>query len=473
MIDTLSGTPEWKQLEASGLTPVARHGFGMAGWDETILVFGGLVQTPGRGVLRSNDLWLLNPRKMNTTWTKIIPEGTGASLQERSHFGFIQTGATLVSAGGSGNFGSFSQIHQIDLCRIQKCKPGFKISCDWDPLNEKRGVCVPCDDGEYCCRKATYVATTGLCTGYNITLSSCSPSHNQWQGLMQALAPSVYPDEQDCKSTVQQMCSSIVSPGLFPPKALDNPLLCDKMFLCATDSPFGSSKFAPNNICGVKGTTCKASIPGSSICCSYIERLIARSCSAMPQGFIGFLARSRFPSCDESAACYDPPEFQATELQTSNRGPSCREGARAAVIGESMFIFGGLTVEGEYSQELWELRSNAYHPIWVDWSSLRGGPFGRRDAAVTSLQPSGKLLVHGGEGSKFLYDDLYVLDTLLGSPGAQFKWADVKPVMDGDIPSERSLHSMVGVSATDAYLFGGRTLYGVSSEVRSARLIAS
>ncbi len=468
-MDTLLSALVWKQLEASGVSPVARYAMGMAAVNkDMIAVFGGIAQTPGGGQLLSNALWVLNPHGAGAfvTWTEITGEGAPNSLQAQSHLGLIGIGATLVAFGGTGYSGSVDELQQIDLCRLQTCQPGFKVSCNWNLVDEKRGICIPCEESELCCRAATYNAKEGICSGYNITLSSCSPSNSQWNSLLQALAPSFFPGEQECKDRVQEICSSIQSPGLEPPQALENPLLCDKMFLCANDSPFGSSLFAPSNVCGMAGTTCKASHPGKSICCSYIETLIARSCSDMPRDFVRFLAKSRFPSCGTFPSCFDAAELQATRIETVNAGPSCREGMRAAVIQDSrVFMFGGITFEGEYSNELWELQSNEHYPVWVSWKGLRGGPSGRRDAAVTSFGPAGKVLVHGGEGAEFLQADLYVLDTMRGSHGAPYRWADATSTMVGDIPSERTEHTMVGVSATDAFLFGGRTLYGVSKEV--------
>jgi hypothetical protein len=464
MIDTLLTLPEWKRLAVSGLSPVARYGMGMAALDNSIMVFGGFAETPGKGALRSNALWMLSPQENSTRWTKIIAEGAVNALRERSHFAMAGIGGALAVFGGAGNFGAFDEAQQIDLCRMQTCRPGYKLVCDWNPLNRKRGMCVVCEQGEYCCRAATFEATTGLCSGSNITLTSCAQSDDQWHALMQALAPSVYPDASDCKRSVQDMCQSISSPGIMPGTALDSPLLCDKVFLCGSDSPFGSLKFAPTNVCGVRSATCKAANVPNTMCCSFIEYLISKSCSTIPQDFIAFLARSRFPSCKETK-CFDPPKFQTTKVAVANSRPSWRDGMRAAVIGTSVFMYGGLTFEGEYSSELWELRSDAFPPSWINWNQVRAGPSGRRDAAVAALAPSARVLVHGGEGSRFLYDDLYVLDTMTGSVGAPYKWTALKAIVAGDIPTERTLHTMVGVSASDAYIFGGRTLYGLTSEV--------
>jgi hypothetical protein len=466
MIDTMLTRPEWKQLATSGLSPVARYGMGMVALEDAIAVFGGLAHTPGTGALRSNALWVLSMRENSTRWTQIIAEAAANAVRERSHFAMASIGGTLVISGGSGNFGVFDDMQQIDMCRIKTCRPGYKVVCDWNPFNMKRGVCIPCEPGEFCCRAATYEATTGLCSGINITLSSCAQSDSQWHSLMQALAPSVYPDASDCKRSVQEMCQSISSPGIQPGKASDNPLICDKVFLCSSDSPFGSLKFAPTNVCGLKDATCKAAEVENNVCCSYIEYLISQSCSSLPEAFVGFLARSRFPSCKETK-CYDPAQFQATRVAVASSRPSWRDGMRAAVVGTSVFMFGGLTSKAEFSSELWELQSHTFPPSWISWDHLRAAPSGRRDAAVAALEPSARILVHGGEGPRFLLDDLYVLDTLAGTAGSLYKWTALKAVVTGDVPTERTLHAMVGASATDAYLFGGKTLYGLSSEVFS------
>jgi hypothetical protein len=313
MIDTMLTLPEWKQLGLSGQSPVARYGMGMVALDDNIAVFGGFAQTSGKGALRSNALWILSPLENSTRWTEVIAEGAVNAVRERSDFGMVSLGGTLVIVGGSGNFGELDEVQQIDMCRGQTCKPGHKLVCDWNPLNTKRGVCLPCEPGEYCCRAATYEATTGLCSGTNITLSSCAQSDDQWYALIEALAPIVYPDVSDCKRSVDDMCQSIRSPGVEPGRAADSPLLCDRAFLCGSDSPFGSLKFAPTNVCGLRDATCKAPEIPNNVCCSFIEYLISKSCSPMPDDFIGFLARSRFPSCKETK-CFKPPEFQTVRL---------------------------------------------------------------------------------------------------------------------------------------------------------------
>jgi hypothetical protein len=503
-------TPAWILLTpSSSQAPGARHSMGMATVGDRIVVTGGWVRTTGSGSLRSNDVWILDHRartdagtdkdtapEINSnnnggiatddarpapTWTSLIPEGVPYALAARSNLAVVGVGVTVAVLGGEGNTGALSDLQHLDLCSAVECGPGFKSTCDWDVTSGKRGACIACADNENCCRAATHTADEGICQGMRVTLNSCAPTDAQWDYLMQAFAVTVFLNATNCRDALQEMCASIQSPGIPQGSVRQNPLLCQRPFLCASDSPFGSMKFAQTSACGVQGTQCVSGDQvynrPNRVCCSYVEHLIAQSCNALPAEFVRYLARSRFPTCRD-VNCYSPAVFQITATalnhDTTNagyfttRGPSARDGITAAVIGTSVLIYGGYTRTGEYSKELWELDAAAYPPKWIDFSSVRGGPTGRRYAAVVALEPAGKMLVHAGEGPEFLLDDLYVLDMHAASLDMPYKWIDLTNVVKGDVPSERCMHAMVGVGASEAYVFGGKTLMGVSDEV-SAR----
>jgi hypothetical protein len=154
--------------------------------------------------------------------------------------------------------------------------------------------------------------------------------------------------------------------------------------------------------------------------------------------------------------------------------PTARDGATAVVIDKSLFMFGGYTTQGgQYSTELWELRAESFPPAWYNYSMLRGGPStGRRYAAVAALEPSSRLVVHGGEGREFLLDELYVLDIRKPSLDMPYRWTDLTSVMVGDVPGQRCLHAMIGVGASEAYVFGGKTLIGLTDEVSTSPFCA-
>jgi hypothetical protein len=516
----------------------------MVAFDEKIIVMGGWVETTGAGTLRSNDLWMLDIPSANSetdnmnsnnnnngqnsasgssdsdigtnngnvtvmeqqaTWTSIIPEGVPYAVTPRSDFAMVKIGVTLAVFGGEGNRGILSDIQYADLCTSSvQCGPGYKSTCAWNATNVRRGACIPCKESENCCRAATHVPREGMCRGVPVTLTSCAQTDTQWDSLMQALAPSIFTHASNCTSFVQGMCESIRAPGIPQGTARDEPLLCQRAFVCASDSPFNSLKFAPTSVCGVQGTECTVNNRPNRICCAYIEYLIAQSCEAMPAEFISYLARTRFPSCRD-VNCYTPAAFQLTKtpamvmtnhvttsgtegttdtdqslfdadansaavstdaVYLTSGGPSARDGITAAVIGTSVFVHGGYTHKGVYSKETWELRAEAYPPAWFDHSPIRGGPsIGRRYSAVAALNPAAKLVVHGGEGPDFLLDDLYVLDTKTASLGSPFMWVDLTSVVVGDVPSERCMHAMIGVGASEVYAFGGKTLLGVTDEV--------
>ncbi len=474
---------------------------------DRIVVTGGWVQTPGKGTMRSNDLWIMehlasadtNSRNSDSqvaeqtngsrlaAWTNVIPEGAAyASTAEgvayvsapRSNFVVVSVGVTLATVGGDGNAGALSDVEQLDLCSDVQCGVGFKSTCDWDVTDRRRGECIPCADNENCCRAATYTANEGICSGMHVTLNSCARFDTQWDVLLQTFAPEVFINTSTCMDNVKALCSTIYSPGIPQGSARQNPLLCQRPFVCASHSPFSSLKFAQTSACGVQGTKCTVNNKPNRVCCSYIQHLITESCEAMDADYIRYLALSRFPTCRD-VDCYSPPVLQITATAMnqdqhqirsgggywSQHGPSARAGVTAAVIGTSVFLYGGYTRSGEYSKELWELRGEAYPPTWYDYSNLRGGPVGRRYAAVAALEPAAKMLVHGGEGPDYLLDDLYILDLHRPSLDMPYKWMDLTSIVEGDVPSARCMHAMVGVGASEAYIFGGATLLGVSDEV--------
>ncbi len=453
------------------------------------------MQTTGSGSIRANDVWILEhsiKSRDNTsanvkaltfaTWTSVVPSGVSwAGAAPRNNFAAVSVGVTVALFGGEGNAGTYNTLEHLDLCSSVQCGPGYRSNCDWNVTNSRRGACIPCKDEEYCCRASTYKAEEGICSGMHVTLNSCAQSNLQWYYLMQDASPRVFLEQENCINAVQSMCASVSAPGVLAGTARQNPLICQRAFLCASDSPYGTLKFNPTKGCGVPGVQCVGSVNSlfqrpNRVCCSYVEHLIEQSCNALPADFVAYLARSYFPTCS-STNCYSPAVFQITAIAMNHeenynegyvttQGPSAREGVTAAVIGKSVFIYGGYTHSGEYSKELWELSADAYPPRWYDYTNVRGGPtIGRRHAAVASLEPASKMLVHGGEGPEYLLDDLYLLDIQRTSLDMPYMWIDLTNVMAGEVPLARCMHAMIGVGASEAYMFGGKTLIGVSDEV--------
>jgi hypothetical protein len=523
---TSTYTRAWTLLTPSSLqTPKARHSFGMVVVDQRIVVMGGWVRTTGTGSLRSNDMWTLEHKPVvplaNSTgadsgnatgdssrtddtavWTSTIPDGATYTFTPRNNFAAVSIGVTVAVLGGEGNTGLFADIHHTDLCSSVECGPRYKSTCDWSVTSSQRGACIPCKEGENCCRTATFSATEGLCADMSVTLNSCAQSDVQWDSLVQATAMNVFMNGSNCTDYVQDMCSSISAPGIPQGTSRKYPLLCQRPFLCSSHSAFGTLRFTPTRVCGIAGTECTTSNKPNRMCCSYIEHLIANSCDNLPAQFVAYLARSRFPSCRD-VGCYSPAIFQVTTTalnvdqeqdmlslssisstssissrrSTSSRRsggsptslkPSARDGMAAAVIGTSMYMYGGYVRAGEYVKELWELRADVYPPTWYDFSGVRGGPsIGRRHAAAAALEPAAKMIVHAGEGPEFLFNDLYVLDVRRPSLDMPYSWIDLTSVVAGDVPSERCKHAMVSVGASEAYTFGGKTLLGITDEVNS------
>jgi hypothetical protein len=474
--------PAWVLLTPSSGLP-ARHSFGMVAIGQRLVVMGGRVQTDGAGSLLSNDLWAINAKADSTAqWTSVIQEGVPYALTARSNFAMVSVGLTIIVIGGKGNFDTFADVQHMDLCKTPQCSSGTKWSCDWNVTNSERCECLACVSGENCCRATTYEARDSICKGMSMRLSSCTLTDLQWDTLVQATGFSVFMPVSNCTQWVRSMCESLNLPGMETfLTSKEDPLLCRQSFMCASDSPFNSIRFAQTSACGVQGAKCTPQNRPNRVCCSYIEHLIENSCEKLRPDFVSYLARSRFPTCRDTN-CFSPATFQVTpaplgspQVQSllsvnnqvpASQAPDARAGAAAVVIGQSVFMYGGQTLLGKYSMELWELDATSYPPTWYNFSMVRAGPStGRRYAAVAALEPSGRMLVHGGEGPQFLLDDLFVLDTRKPSLDMPYKWLDLTTSVLGDVPGERCLHAMIGMSASEAYMFGGKTLQGVTDEV--------
>jgi hypothetical protein len=423
---------------------------------------------------KDSSLWSIDTSVSSPSWSMLMDPGSPTNPEARQSFATAMIRGNLVSIGGQGNEDlPLAQVLLLDTCKTGGCGVGPDVSCNLQ--DARRGECKDCSDDVMCCREATIPRFTGgLCSGVDIKLASCSVDTSIWRSLMAYMVPSLVGPEStpyvsfsspkltfgdsvsECRDAVHSMCREASAIG----SVKSTPLLCSQEFTCASLSPFMSSLVDGKGLCNVGNTTCpKSGPPNNVICCSYMQFLVNASCDGLDEQQISGLAMSKFSECSQSPNCIAPPHFQITQVQTAtSTRPTALQMAASAAVRTSLYVFGGFSAEGSFLDTFWELDRGQYPPTWVDLSASRGKPSGgRRGAAMATILRT--LVLFGGEGSAFLYDEAFLFDT----DSAQ--WMDITYTSQGDKPSARYLHAMVGVGATKAYLFGGETILGKSAEL--------
>jgi hypothetical protein len=428
-------------------------------------VFGGRT-----AVARDNSLWSINIDQPVMTWNRLIQSGTSSAPPERQSFATLMIRSSLLLYGGQG-IGNvpLSSVILIDVCKTGGCGTGFDSTCN--VFDTQRGICSECKRNSMCCREATLSATNGgLCSNVDISLSSCSVDTSMWSGLVSAMLPLyIGPDTPpytafrtpkinfgnsyaECTGNMHSMCREASAIGTSRP----SPLLCSRPFMCSRRSAFMSSQVNGKGVCGVEGSTCPAQgTPNNVLCCSYLEHLVNASCAGLNDAQIQGLAISKFSECSTASDCITPPLFQISpsHMSPSTQQPLALHMSATAVVRQSMYMLGGYSAKGQYLDTFWRLDVATYTPTWVDMTGMRGAPEGgRRGAAMASIQAM--IVMFGGEGPKFLTEDAFLFDTHTRV------WTDVTFLADGDKPTARTEHAMIGVGGSKAYMFGGTTIVG-------------
>jgi hypothetical protein len=434
-------------------------------------VFGGRT-----AVARDNSLWSVSTEQPALTWNRLIESGSSTAPPERQSFATLIIRSSLLIYGGQG-IGNvpLSSIILLDLCKTGGCGTGFDSTCSM--YEDKRGICAKCQSNSMCCSEATLPpsAEPGLCSDVEITLSSCSVDTSMWSGLVEGMANMyIGPDAPpymalktpkinfgnsyaECIGNMHSMCREASLLGT----TKESPLLCSRPFMCSRQSAFLSSQISPKGVCGVQGSSCPAQgSPNNILCCSYLEHLVNSSCAGLTDTQLSGLAMSKFSECSTQPSCISPPLFQISpsHVPASQQQPLPLHMAATAVVLQSMYMLGGYSANGQYLDTFWRLDAATYPPRWVDMTGLRGAPEGgRRGAAMASIQAM--IVMFGGEGPKFLYEDAFLFDT------DTRVWTDVTYLADGDKPTARSQHAMTGVGGSKAYLFGGQTNVGKTNDL--------
>lgn len=154
---------------------------------------------------------------------------------------------------------------------------------------------------------------------------------------------------------------------------------------------------------------------------------------------------------------YDVDDNAWTELHASNAGPSPRSRPSAWVVGDKLYVFGGVTSFFQVLNDLWvyDLGSNAWTELIP--SGAAGSPPPRHEAAAG--RRGGRLVIYGGESIDEQFQFTVLGDTweFALSSGA---WTDVTPEPDDNIAPPRNYGTAVTIGR-NMYLQGGDRPGGV------------
>ncbi len=176
-------------------------------------------------------------------------------------------------------------------------------------------------------------------------------------------------------------------------------------------------------------------------------------------GFVGFVAY-------DDLWAYDVADDEWTMLDPHalGGGPTGRSRPNMWLVGDDLYVFGGVTATFETLNDLWR-----YDLDTGEWTELipngaQGSPPTRHEAFAGTAAHDGRLTVYGGEIVELpetffeLLDDTWELDLATG------QWEDVTPTADGDaLPAPERNYGAGGIVGDHLYLYGG-DLPGGSSD---------
>lgn len=151
---------------------------------------------------------------------------------------------------------------------------------------------------------------------------------------------------------------------------------------------------------------------------------------------------------------YAPDTNAWTELEAANAGPEGRSRPNMWLVGDVLYVFGGVTATFETLNDLWafDLTANT-------WALLHDGeadaPPTRHEAQAGTYARAGKLTLYGGERVELLQGEFFsTLEDTWELDVATRTWRDVTPAAPNDLEPPRNYGSaaMVGDSV---YLHGG------------------
>lgn len=139
----------------------------------------------------------------------------------------------------------------------------------------------------------------------------------------------------------------------------------------------------------------------------------------------------------------DTDSMQWHKPSAEGRAPSARYGHAAAVVGTSVYVFGGKGPGSSVHNDLHRLDVERW--TWSLVPSTTAPPLGRFGHSMAAV--GDKLVMFGGWDGSTMFNDLWVFDTAAAS------W--VKPAVDGPPPSPRHGHSLLLAPAANRLVVWG------------------
>jgi N-acetylneuraminic acid mutarotase len=150
---------------------------------------------------------------------------------------------------------------------------------------------------------------------------------------------------------------------------------------------------------------------------------------------------------------YDAKRNTWSQISANNAGPSARSRPAAWMVGDNLYVFGGINAYFGTMNDLW-----VYHLASNSWSELipdgaAGSPPSRHEAMSGTRGQDGKLLIYGGETVDESFSFVTLNDTWAYSL-ANNTWKNLTPGAPFNVDPPRNLAG-AGVLEGSLYIQGG------------------
>lgn len=168
---------------------------------------------------------------------------------------------------------------------------------------------------------------------------------------------------------------------------------------------------------------------------------------------------------------YEAKRNRWSQINANNAGPSARSRPAAWMVGNNLYIFGGINAYFGTMNDLWvySLDSNSWSELIPDGAA--GSPPSRHEAMSGTRVQNGELLIYGGETVDETFTFVTLNDTWAYNL-ANNTWENLTPAAAFNIDPPRNLAG-AGVLEGNLYIQGGDMPGGESGESGFAQNVSS
>jgi hypothetical protein len=150
---------------------------------------------------------------------------------------------------------------------------------------------------------------------------------------------------------------------------------------------------------------------------------------------------------------YDVDANRWTELHPVNAGPAPRSRPSAWIVGDKLYVFGGVNAFFQVQNDLWvyDLRRNAWTELIPPGAA--GSPPPRHEAAAWTRPHGDRLVIYGGEAIDENFQFTILADTWEFDLSSR-RWIEVTPPPADNIAPPRNYGTAV-ILGNRMYLYGG------------------